>query len=363
MKITNLSLLSNTNDIYKFEGEDYKNYNQLENNFLHVSNFGSRERKYIYTNFQPNQGEIQKRKPRILTGWRAKVNGGYDHQLFNKEKLDKLDFKEKEWNDYLAVLEKEKDEENLKSVVEPPEFTQEDEDLRERLLNQGFKDWSKKDFSRLCESLKTIKVNDYEELSKYIKGKKPKEIELYLSHLLPNINKIKGGLKIQARIDQVEAESKKIEGYHIKIKSLFEDYISKSNNLWENISIESKLTKLDDESEFFLNEKKYLLCMLFKFGYGNWSQIKFHIMNDPKVQFSLSLHLKSVDEIKNECIKLLSELRTKSEKENQEKLNKKKIKTQKQNNSKNKKKQSQSKEKKKKNPKETTLLNKKHKLK
>lgn len=33
---------------------------------------------------------------------------------------------------------------------------------------------------------------------------------------------------------------------------------------------ESKLPKLDDESEFFLNEKKYLLCMLFKFGYGNW---------------------------------------------------------------------------------------------
>lgn len=47
MKITNLSLLSNTNDIYKFEGEDYKNYNQLENNFLHVSNFGSRKKVYI----------------------------------------------------------------------------------------------------------------------------------------------------------------------------------------------------------------------------------------------------------------------------------------------------------------------------
>lgn len=52
------------------------------------------ERKYIY-NFQPNRRNAEKKTKKIFTGWRAKVNGGYDHQLFNKEKLDKLDFKEK----------------------------------------------------------------------------------------------------------------------------------------------------------------------------------------------------------------------------------------------------------------------------
>ena len=321
MNITNLSLLSNSNDIYKFEGEDYKNYNTGENNFLVNSNFGSRERKYLYINFLQNQNnEQQRKKPRVLTGWRAKVNGGYDHQLYNKEKLDKLDLKEKDWNDYLALFDKEKINDQteilLKNIREPSEFTQEDEDIRNNLLNEGYPDWSKKDFARLCEALKTIRIEDYQALSLLVKGKSKENIEEYIKKLIPNLSKIKGGSKLQARIKNVQQEFEKIQGYHSKIKEIFEEITEKTNDVYDNIILNNKqagknktITPEIKENPFELDDEKYLLCMLFKYGYGNWSQIKYHILFDPKLQFNLNLKTKTEDELKDICSKLLNSIK------------------------------------------------------
>lgn len=300
MKITNLSLLSNSNDIYRFEGEDYKNFTVNESaNFLNISNFGSRERKFIYSNLQSNTANDQKRKPRVLTGWKAKVNGGYEHQLFNRERLDRLDNKEKQWNDYLALLEKANETgDPIDGIPEPQEFTQADEDERARMLSLGYDNWSKKDFSRLCEALKTVMVDNYEELSRLVKNKTPQDIEQYLKSLLPSLNKLKGGIKLQARIKNVQAENEKIENYHVKIRRLFDDIAEKSEEIYSKMNL-SNLPKLPNkqavESQsknvdlLNLDDDKYLLCMLFKYGYGNWGQIRFHIMFDPKMSFNICL--------------------------------------------------------------------------
>lgn len=356
MNITNLSLVSTSNDIYQFEGEDYKKYTALENNFINVSNFGSRERKFIYQNFvNSTNGEILKRKPRVLTGWRAKANGGYDHQLFKKNKLDELDDKERKWNDYLSQLEKLSEEINenndedkgdnnkesnkdstlltkqeresqLKDLIdnEPEEFTAQDEEKREYLLSQGFSKWSKKDFQRLCEALKTISSNNYTELSNSIKGKSQDEIKNYLSELLKNLDSIKGGYKIKQRISDVNAINNKIDNYHSKIKEYIEYLTEKTNinnNIYSNIEFKSgnkKKKGLSDNSNIndndlvlkesdsnnegensidiipkysslLLDDDKYLICMLLKFGYGNWSRMKFHILFDPKIRFNLGI--------------------------------------------------------------------------
>jgi hypothetical protein len=333
MNITNLSLISNPNDIYQFEGEDYKNYTNVETNFINVGNF-QRERKFIYTNFQSNQDLSKIRKPRVLTGWRAKVNGGYDHQLFDKTRLDKLDEKEQTWNDYLAKLEKlseenveedlnnknkkEEKEKLLQQLIEnePEEFTSQNEEEREYLLSQGFAKWSKKDFQRLCEALKTVSSSDYTELSKFIRGKSADDIKKYMTVLLKNIDKVKGANKITVRINEVNQLNKKIEGYHSNIKNYFDQITNKSDNIYDSIRFkEKKVVKnkfidtkkksksnIEDielveesfsENENFsilnLNSDKYLVCMLFKYGYGNWNKIKHHIMFDPKTRFDLVL--------------------------------------------------------------------------
>eukprot|EP00340_Litonotus_pictus_P005588 CAMPEP_0170515282 /NCGR_PEP_ID=MMETSP0209-20121228/1721_1 /TAXON_ID=665100 ORGANISM="Litonotus pictus, Strain P1" /NCGR_SAMPLE_ID=MMETSP0209 /ASSEMBLY_ACC=CAM_ASM_000301 /LENGTH=1089 /DNA_ID=CAMNT_0010799683 /DNA_START=4 /DNA_END=3273 /DNA_ORIENTATION=+ len=375
MNITNLSLISNPNDIYQFEGEDYKKYTALENNFINVGNFGARERKFLYTNFQGNQENLLKlRKPRVLTGWRANANGGYDHQLFNRERLDKLDMKEQTWNDYLEQIQKladsindekneskpEKKEEISESNIssskeneiclskkekekkleeliskEPSEFNSQDEEEREFLLSQGFAKWSKKDYQRLCEALKTISSSDYIELSKVIKGKSPEDIKQYLDRLLKSLHTVKGALKLQGRIEEVNQKNKKIEGYHLKIRKYFEQLADKSDSIYNSIELEDvikaqpkskaktnkaesskmnyevNLREILPKPEFCslnLNDDKYLVCMLFKYGYGNWSKIKYHILFDPKMRYNLFLKTLSTEELKERCSELIGKI-------------------------------------------------------
>jgi len=47
--------------------------------------------------FNPNEFKKVKTK---LTGWRLRANGGYDHQFFDAEALDRLDKKEAAWKEF-----------------------------------------------------------------------------------------------------------------------------------------------------------------------------------------------------------------------------------------------------------------------
>lgn len=51
---------------------------------------------------------------RLLTGWRAQINGGYDFQFFDSEKLDALDAIQTKWAEYLLRKRQEKQERRQK---------------------------------------------------------------------------------------------------------------------------------------------------------------------------------------------------------------------------------------------------------
>ncbi len=113
--------------------------------------------------------------------------------------------------------------------------------------------------------------------------------------------------------------SKKIQGYHLKIKEIFEEITEKSNDVYNNINLANKhngknIPNMSEikENMFELDDDKYLMCMLFKYGYGNWSQIKYHILFDPKLQFNFTLKIKTEDEIKEICSKLLNSIKLNS---------------------------------------------------
>ncbi|KAF7458439.1 SWI2/SNF2 ISWI-like (AT hook) [Cryptosporidium felis] len=53
---------------------------------------------------------IKKQPKPKLTGWRAQVGGGYEHQFFNVKRLDELEEIEKKWNEYLKENQIQKEE-------------------------------------------------------------------------------------------------------------------------------------------------------------------------------------------------------------------------------------------------------------
>lgn len=62
---------------------------------------GERKTKWKLDTSSSNTTSVKKQPKPKLSGWRAQVGGGYDHQFFNVKRLDELEEIEKKWNEYL----------------------------------------------------------------------------------------------------------------------------------------------------------------------------------------------------------------------------------------------------------------------
>jgi SWI/SNF-related matrix-associated actin-dependent regulator of chromatin subfamily A member 5 len=135
------------NNMYVFEGEDYKQKGKPEEvkmpQYIEI-----KRQKTVkpgiydidkYYQKALNSGTVVKEKKKHK-GWRALANGGYDHQFFNVEELNRLQDKE----DTYAL-----DNKNQTVCLTEAEIKKKD-----KLLKEGFSNWGKKEFFHfinLCE--------------------------------------------------------------------------------------------------------------------------------------------------------------------------------------------------------------------
>ncbi len=59
-------------------------------------------------------------------------------------------------------------------------------------------------------------------------------------------------------------------------------------------------------NRFNNDEDKYLLCLLFKYGYRNWNCIKNHMMYDPHMKFNFNIKTKTDQELLDRSNYLIS---------------------------------------------------------
>ena len=358
LNINNLSLNNNQKDIYEFEGEDYKKKNENQSSFIKISDaIGERVHKKIYDNLNVNKKKYVKSKH--LTGWKLKAGGGYVHQFFDVEKLDYLDEKENKWNEYLKLKEnQENNNENEKEIEEiesiPEEFTKKDEDYRNELINKGFTKWTKKDFQKFLSAAETNGLDDPEIISKFVRTKTKEEVENYIKAFKKHINDLPNGERIIAKINKNDAEKKK----NIEFQNIVEDYFEslfnfyQTGSLMDKVEIPYKDYKIKNnqslnKDNFTEEEDKYLLCLMFKYGYKNWNSIKFHILLDPLMKFDINLKMKNENELNDRANYIIMCLKNHKKKEMEKNLNKSKKNNKKENSSNKKKNYSRSKSKKK----------------
>ena len=300
LSINNLSLSTgNKSDIYQFEGEDYKKKSKEQtNNFVSLSfALGQRERKTIHGNLTSVPKKTKFVRPRHLEGWYAKAGGGYIHQFYDRETLDYLDEKEKNWKEYLKLKE---NGEVKKNTPKPEEFTEEDEEYRKELISQGFTKWTKKDFSKFLRAAEVTGLGDPEAISKMMKSKTAEEVEKYIEVFKHRFNEFPNGERIMAKINKFESEKNKIIEYQGLIDEYYGQLVEKNVlNVYDSVEIPYKdyKVKTNHKDLFDEEEDKYLMCLMFKYGYRNWNPIKFHILMDPLMKFNLNMKMKTEQEL------------------------------------------------------------------
>ena len=353
LNVANLSLnTGNKQDIYQFEGEDYKKKSELSDNFIKLSYaIGNREHKKIREDVG---NKIKTIKTRHRDGWKSLAGGGYIHQFFDAETLDYLDEKEKLWKEYLQKIEEKKnkenndekndshskDEEKSLEIEKPEEFTEKDEKYREELLKEGFKNWTKKDFTRFLHSAEMVGLDEPGQISNLMKTKTPEEVRKYIQVFKKKIDELPNGDRIMAKINKSETEKNKnyenqsiIDEYY---NILIEDEENELCDIFSKIKIPYKEYKnkktINNKKDLFNEEEdKYLLCLLIKYGYRNWNPIKFHILTDPFMKFNINMKMKTDQELMDRSNYIINclKIEIKKNKEKKEQLLKEREKEQK----------------------------------
>lgn len=174
----------------------------------------------------------------------------------------------------------------------PEEFTEEDSKLKKKLISEGYGKWTKKDFSKFVKASELYGLQEYDNISRFMKSKTPVEVMTYSEQFRKRYEEIPGGKRIWARINKQESEKLKINEYHELLEKILKEFSKKYKDIYTEMEINYKSSKVKKQELFNDEEDKYLLCLLFKYGYGNWNLIRNHILLDPHVKFNLNLKVK-----------------------------------------------------------------------
>ena len=270
---------------YDFEGSNYK-----EKQKEHIS-LGTRNRRstgFYEVDRSSNYHRKQKKK-----GWRVMIGGGHPFQFFPTEELDKLDQKEDVWNQYLN--EKTRRRTRGDKSEKPEKFTEDDSNRRLELLEQGFSDWTKREFNDFIKGCETFGRTDIKQISEEIETKTAQEVTDYATVFWDSIDSLPNGKELVEKIAQGERDIAR----RSHITTVLE---CKRKRIAEG---ESVLLDKSTDSKYTREEDLYLANYLLSQGYGDWDALRLNFKTLPQFKFNFWMQSRLAEEIEERCDSLV----------------------------------------------------------
>ena len=222
------------------------------------------------------------------------VGGGHPFQFFPTEELDLLDLKEDKWNEYLN--EKTKRRTRGDSTKKPEKFTDDDANKRAELVEQGFSDWSKREFNSFIKGCESFGRNNFKDITEEIETKTLKEVKEYAAVFWEKVETLPNGKELIERIEEGEKNIERL--FHIN--SVLE---SKKQSISDG---EEVLFEFLDDSKFSFEEDLYLAKYLLEQGYGEWENLRYLFKTLPQFQYNFWIQTRTIEDIQERCDFLIS---------------------------------------------------------
>jgi SWI/SNF-related matrix-associated actin-dependent regulator of chromatin subfamily A member 5 len=221
-----------------------------------------------------------------LAEWRAKVGGGYEYQFFSENRLDELESIEKDGG-----------------------LTKSQKNEQEKLLKEGFANWSRRHFQTVVRCLEEYGRNEgtSQRIHEMIPEKSENEIERYIDALFKRGKKFLGESYIQrlsVRMKKRDEVNKQVEMQMSCLDRKIEEF---HGNMWEALPVVSP-----PGATWTNDMDRALLCSLHVYGYGDWDSIRRVLRVIPKTLHAFSIHHKSSEIIRERADLLLDEVHRES---------------------------------------------------
>jgi len=258
---------------------------------------GTRERKYTNLSVenmlkQQMHGEIKPAKPRQHKPANRPAMHDFQfyqtsriNELFDKE--DQLKIQRTEFMDTKPKEEKKDDltedelaEKKAREEEEEARFALSSEELeeRERLLSEGYSNWSKKDFQAFLKACERYGRKNVLEIAKEVEGKELEEVQRYSATFWANVPSLTDQERIIKKIEQGESKIARRDEIQRAVQKKFQKY----SNPW----MEMKIAYGPNKGKGFNEEEdRYLICLTHQLGYGRWDEMKWEIRKSWEFRF------------------------------------------------------------------------------
>lgn len=363
--LANFSLLGDdAPDTFMFDGKNYREEGKSTGNLI---NLPQRERK---RNYDVNDYFKEQFGTGTLTDATKKKRKGpaiYDFQLFDVTRLTALNEKETALSlqkheqlnlirelrlqaknapsinnararvDFASSLEGIQEQiEGLQNSLSQYELSPEDQQEKDRLMKEGFPDWTRKDFKAFCASLETHGRFDVASIVEDVSlecGKDESEVKRYFVAFWINYRRISDWQKILDRIERGEQKINRLRQIRDAIKEKVARHLDTFYGSERNAALISNESGLDSEdlktaaqpSTLYLlkhswptmhfnyglgwakgrgyteEEDAFLVYMMYKHGYGAAERIRLEIRHVVQFRFDWYFKSRTSQEIQKRC--------------------------------------------------------------
>ncbi|XP_024022650.1 ISWI chromatin-remodeling complex ATPase CHR11 [Morus notabilis] len=302
--------MDDTAELYDFDDEkdeskfDFKKI--VSENWIEPP---KRERKRNYSESEyfkqtmRQGGPTKPKEPRI-----PRMPQLHDFQFFNTQRLSELYEKEVR---YLMQTHQKNQMKDTIDVDEPEEvgdpLTAEELEEKERLLEEGFSSWSRRDFNTFIRACEKYGRNDIKSIASEMEGKTVEEVERYAKVFKERYKELNDYDRIIKNIERGEAR--------ISRKDEIMKAIGKKLDRYKNPWLELKIQYGQNKGKLYNEEcDRFMICMVNKLGYGNWDELKAAFRTSPLFRFDWFVKSRTTQELARRCDTLIRLV----EKENQE---------------------------------------------
>ncbi|KAK9722597.1 chromatin remodeling complex Adenosinetriphosphatase [Basidiobolus ranarum] len=196
--------------------------------------------------------------------------------------------------------EEERNQEQAKIDNAEP-LTEEEKEEKEKLLEEGFENWGKRDFNSFVRASERHGRDDIEAIAQEIDGKSLEEIEAYSKVFWERYHELADHERIISNIEKGEARLKRQDEIQGQLTAKISQYRLPLQQL--------KLTHTQNKGKNYTEEEdRFLLVMLESFGYGSedvYENIRNEIRRSPLFRFDWFFKSRTTTELARRCNTLI----------------------------------------------------------
>ncbi|CAH1776599.1 unnamed protein product [Owenia fusiformis] len=316
--------------VYQFEGEDYRD--KQKGGIGMWIEPPKRERKANYAVDAYFREALRVSEPKAPKAPRPpKQPNVQDFQFYPPRLFELLDqeiycyrksigYRVPKNHDLGPDAEKVRKEEQRK-IDEAEPLDEEEQAEKERLLNEGFTGWNKRDFNQFIKANEKYGRDDIDSISREVEGKSPDEVVEYSAIFWERCNELQDIERIMAQIERGETKIQR----RIGIKRAMDAKMARYRAPFHQLRIQYGTNKGKNYTE---EEDRFLVCMLHKLGFDKenvYDELRMAVRQAPQFRFDWFIKSRTAMELQRRCNTLITLIeRENMELEERERAEKKK---------------------------------------